>query len=896
MENKLRNNLRDYAALVMVLFLASLILFSAAMPRFGSYLAILCAVEWACIFFYQRKHNGPFFCAVLCMEVGNILAFVLQWFLMGRAVDASNLDHLEIVFLVLLLIETICMAFGSHTGYDRQIQRESKVQPETLALLPERAYDLQRLEGFLEGGAQIVGVNALWGDGKTFMIDHLCALDQVREKYEIIRINVLAGHEDEIELTLMNEFDHIFQRNRIFSVASKQMLKFLESNDILKQFQWLLIRETQSVSTTFRNVLRDLEKLDKKVLIIVDDIERLGSETLIRKVFALMESVSSPKVQIVYLFNQLMLNGFDRDYLEKYIPCYMNLTPIHFRSLVHALWRELDMNATEMKCEDVGCMEELPQIDISIMDILEIDWAGSSRSFRLENVTVRRVRVFMEEFRDLVESWSASGEAAFSEFPEIHRKLLLKCLFIKHFLHDDYEQIKIATDLIDTFLFRLSEDTKRFLAEYDPQAPDQVMLYYLFDIRRKMKRREDVQRFMNLVLKDDGNYNRLLALAMLGFDCRDVLREDQEPRPAMDVPAGPRAMNRRDQYLLRMERIGNEDIADIARRRNNERINRVMWNLVANGTSEWADLDAYAKHFQRTVLAATPEEQEKAWERFTSDGWHEHIYKNNVTRRTLAGDPYLPLFQGFRIINTDTDQWIKLLDFYFRQKEGRDISAEMLQNLNYVDMADHRVYISVLQHFIQCRVIGNLNSEPCMHRFLTQTLRWAFSLGYTKGEPFHSLWYQTIEPSDPRDLLPSQQWEQATEELTAQFGHMKRILEHEKQDISHLEWLCSDIDTIIRFIDKCEKLSQAEGCVRMRTPNFSVSERSESRHQEVCDKLKKDLEDGMDADKWFEQLHSAYDKGELDPLEIKELSALAEERSQGSTSCAVDSSIGNHPS
>lgn len=888
------NKLRNYAVLSLALFLVSLILFSAAMPRFASYLSILCVIEWICIFLYKRKNNRQFFCAVLCMEAGSALAFVLQWFLMGRAVEVSNIDRLESIVLALLLIGAVYIGLGLCVECARKRHQTPEAQPEAPRLFPERAYDLQRLRSFLDSGAPLIGVNAHWGDGKTFMIDHLCAMDQVRSQYEIIRVNVLAGHEDEIELAMINEFDHIFRRNRIFSVASKQMLKFLESNDILKQFQWLLIRETQSVSSTFLNVLSDLEKLDKKVLVIVDDIERLGDEALIRKVFALMESISSKKVQIVYLFNNLMLAGFDRDYLEKYIPCYMNLTPIRFRSIVHALWDELKMDATLMKREDTGYMTELPNIDPTIMDILELDWAGGSHPFRLENITVRRVRVFMEEFRDLVESWSKSGETIFSEFSEIHRELLLKCLFIKHFLHNDYEQIKIATDLIDSFLFRLSEDVKALLAEYDPQVPDQVTLHYLFDIRRRMDRREDVQRFMTLVLKDDGNYNRLLALAMLGFDYRDVLRDIRKQRPAKARDASVQDRNRRDQYMLKKEQIGNEDISDIERNRNNERINRVMWNLVANGSSEWANLDAYAKHFQRTVLAAAPEDQQKAWEQFASDAWNENIYKNNKTQQKLAIDPYLPLFQGFRIINTDAGQWMKLLDFYFQQENERGISAEMLQNLNYVDMTDHRVYISVLKHFVQCGITGSLNSEPCMYRFLTQTLRMVSGLGYTRSSMFHSLWYLANETPDPNELFPSQRWKKATEELTAQFGSMKRVLEQEKRRIPHMEWFCSDIDTIIQFIDKCGELSQAERSLGMSTVNVNVSERSQSRHQEVCDNFKQDMEDGMEVDKWFEQLHSAYDRGELDPLEIKELSEFAREREQGSTSCAAEGPIEEH--
>lgn len=882
------NKLRTYVVHSLILFLVSLIVFSAAMPRFGGYLAALCAVAWICIFLYRIKDNHHLFCHALCMGVANVLAFVLQWFLMERSIAVSNIDLLEAILLTLLLIGVVYITLGLFIKCIQQVRHSSEEKIKAPNLLLERSYDLQRLEGFLESSTPIIGVNARWGDGKTFMIDHLCTMSQVRDKYEIVRINVLAGNEDEIELTLMNEFDQIFRQNRIFSVASKQMLKFLEGSDILKQLRWLLIEETQSVSTTFLTVISDLKKLNKKVLIIVDDIERLGSETLIRKVFALMESVSSSKVQIVYLFNGFMLTGFDRNYLEKYIPCYINLTPIRFKSIVHALWDELRMDTTMVACKDVGDMVEFPKINSTIMNILALDLSGGLHSFRLDNVTIRRVRVFMEEFRDLVRLWGTSGKTAFSGSSDINRELLLKCLFIKHFLHDDFEQIVIAISPVDSFLFQLNEDAKTIFAEFDQQVPDRVTLFHLFNVRRQVNRIEDMQRLMSLILEDDGNYNRLLALSMLGFDYADIWRDIQKPEQAAPA-AVPQAMNPRDQLMLRAEQIGNEDISNIERNRNNERINRVMWNLVANGSSEWANLDAYVKHFQRTVLAAAPTDQKEAWEKFSSDAWNGTIYKNNTTQQRFAVDTYLPLFQGFRVINTDVEQWLKLLDFYFRQEKEDGISVEMLQNLNYVDMTDHRVYISLLKHVIQCKIIGNLNLEPCMYRFLTQTLRSAFSLGYTRNGLFHSLWYLENEVSAPGKLIPSKQWEKETAELVSQFDDMKHALECEKQSIPNLIWVQSDIDIIIRFIGKCEELYQTKRTLGMRTLHVELKESiGHSRHQEVYDTFRKELQSGINVDEWLEQLHSAYKEGKLDPLELKELFALVDKGKSIGTSGAIE--------
>lgn len=868
------NKLRLYAVPSLILFLASLLFFSAAMPRFSIYLSILCALEGIYIILYRRTDNRQFFGRVLSIGAGNLLAYALEWLLLGRAIDASNLDPLELALLALLLAGTIYLVTGLSAKGPRRGSGDPSGSP---GLLPERKYDLERLKGLLENGTPILGVDAQWGDGKTFLTDRLCAMDQIRDRYEIVRIHVLAGNEDEIELTLMNEFDQIFRRNRIFSVASKQMLKFLESSDVLKQFRWLLIEETQSVSATFLNVLSDLKKLDKKVLIIVDDIERLGSEALIRKVFALMESVSSENVQIVYLFNSPMLAGFDRNFLEKYIPIYINLTPIRFKSIVHALWDELKMDGTKAALSDTENMAEFPKLDYTIPHILALDPPGSFRSFRLNNITVRRVRVFLEEFRGLENLWET--HAPFSAFPAANHELLLKGLFIKHFLHDDYKRIVPAVSLIDSFPFHLDERAKSIAARFSQPVPDDVTLPYLFNIRRQMDSDQDMQSLMSIILEDDGNYNRLLALAMLGFNFADIRNDLQHPRQA--AAGAPRPANPHDRLILKAERLGNEDVSDIKRNRGNEQIDRILWNLVANGSSEWADLDAYVRHFQRTVLSVPPADQQAAWERFSSDAYNGSIYKNNTTLCRLGADPYLPLFQGFRVTGADAGQWMKLLDFYFRQERSRRISAEMLQNLIYVDLTDHRVYLALLKHVLSCGIAGNLNLEPCMYRFLTHTLRPAFSLGYTRSELFHSLWYLENDPSGARELAPSTQWEKAAMSIVEQFSHMKSALEREKERTPRLPWLHADIDVIIRFITKCEELSRAEKPLGMRTPRIEVTESTSTYHQERCDAFRKDLREGMEEGLWLERLHDAYDEGALDPLEIDALASLLDKDEHG---------------
>ena len=492
------------------------------------------------------------------------------------------------------------------------------------------------------------------------------------------------------------------------------------------------------------------------------------------------------------------------------------------------------------------------------------------------------MRVFLEEFRDLAQQKSGPDGGAGPVFPRAERELLLKCLFIKHFLSDDFEKLMIGADLADSFRFQLSGEVKAALGELDPRAPDSVTLLYLFNVRRQLHGAGEMRNIMEAILEDSGNYNRLVALSMLEFDYTDIWRDIQaaEQPGARQGPVESVANdNRLNSLMVRAEQIGNEDISSIGRERNNERINRVMWNLLANGASELANPDAYVRHFQELVLAAAPENRQAAWESFLSDGYHGRIYKDNVTRNRLSVDMYLPLFQGFRVTGAGPEQWLKLLDFYFRSEEGAAITAEMLQNLNCVDITDHRVYLCVLNRFSQCGIIGNLNREPCMYQFLRQTLRMAFTLGYTRQFLFHDLWYLPDEPAEFGGLMPSKQWKDAVLGMAKEFEAMKRGLERDRQDDPRLSWFNAGIDAIIAFIGKCGELIAAERSIGMRTPNVKVKEsRTVSRHEDLCNTLQEQLRAGMDLNEWYEQIHSAFDRGELDPSEVRKLVAQAEEQ------------------
>lgn len=74
-------------------------------------------------------------------------------------------------------------------------KKEADGSYSTDVLYKERGYDLQRiLDYILE--FEILGVNAVWGAGKTFVANQLKLNPEVQEKFEIIQIDLLSCNLD----------------------------------------------------------------------------------------------------------------------------------------------------------------------------------------------------------------------------------------------------------------------------------------------------------------------------------------------------------------------------------------------------------------------------------------------------------------------------------------------------------------------------------------------------------------------------------------------------------------------------------------------------------------------------------------------------------------------------
>jgi hypothetical protein len=99
----------------------------------------------------------------------------------------------SIIFSLFLLILSI---------YSFLLNSTKKNNLDNKKLIFKREKDLERLLYYMDM-FDIIGINAVWGVGKLFLVNELKKI--IKEKYEIIEIDILSCNLNELQLILIKK-------------------------------------------------------------------------------------------------------------------------------------------------------------------------------------------------------------------------------------------------------------------------------------------------------------------------------------------------------------------------------------------------------------------------------------------------------------------------------------------------------------------------------------------------------------------------------------------------------------------------------------------------------------------------------------------------------------------
>lgn len=313
-----------------------------------------------------------------------------------------------------------------------------------------------------------LGIDSEYGTGKTFIVEK--TIEEIEEldykKFEVIKIRCMLLEKEEIYSYILKKIRKILSKNSIFTVSFEKLSNtFLKTIDN-KFFGGISELLSQNIVIDEIDYFKEIiEKLDKTIILVFDDIDRVNDTEKIERILSFISDFSIKNIKILVLFNSQNLKNinekYNRNYLEKYIPVTRKITNIPF---IELLKKEITSNNLDE--EDFKFLYIIEKKDIYIYpkeyqkmrDIFQFNYdfeilvKGEIEIGSLE-FSPRMIKNFIEEvsnFLKLNSEW------------EIEKRLLIAYVFLKNLYYDEfYEKIEnTSKSFVETFPIKLNFESE----------------------------------------------------------------------------------------------------------------------------------------------------------------------------------------------------------------------------------------------------------------------------------------------------------------------------------------------------------------------------------------------------------------------------------------------------
>lgn len=674
----MKKDVKSVVQIVLITILFSFVLFYNFNVSFTLYLGVSFVISLLFIVSFCIRKNIKFYLSYTISAFSNLGVFLFKKFQEGYWICWDIEDFFFIIYTLFLSTIFFVVLIKKLSTKKKNIAIEN--------YFSERKYDLERLYEYINK-FPMVGLNSIWGDGKTYL--YKLFKEKYNKEYYYASISVMTLTVDSIEQFIANEINYILEENKILSRASNKFNSLLQNN----AFHGFgnLFSKNSSYTEIFRELIFDVEKLELPILITFEDIDRIQEKETIYKIFAISELLTSESNRIKILFqydeNRLLeILQEEKKYIEKYVPYKIELTPITCGRVLKVFLSngKRQNKYSNISKEDLDFLTQDIILNCYISKALGINWSFSVTM----NFSIRTITLFLDELEKLLENNPVYLE---------NKRIVISFFYIKHFLPAYYDEISFETRFIDSCNFEYNEK------KYN--------IFDFMDFCAEEKNNIDAEALKEIFAPNSKNLNHLVFLHFFEYDFKPKRKTDESSEDKMTT-------------------ILNEDSESIKQKEHNDKIDRLIWNLLANGKSELTNLENAVLEMEK-VLDKNGTEREEGYCNFLNSLYYADFEKaDNSTVFRFGVSNFFPLFQGFKIYEEKSDYWIELIDFCFEKEKFKYITPEVIHILNYCDISQRKVFLHTLKKFNSLEIKGNLNNTKCYPKFIKSYFELLIRFGY----------------------------------------------------------------------------------------------------------------------------------------------------------------------
>ena len=790
--------------------------------------------------------NREFYRNFLVGVAANAISFLAVCLVNGIRKDWSEAAAFGGAFFVIGVL--ICM-----TRKDKTTAADLEAgAPAEESLYEGHKDDLKRMKDLLsQEDIRILGVNSAWGNGKTFVVDYFCR--EMAGTYHVIKIEALTYRYNEFDRVLIDKLDELLRENGIFSfytLAFKQTL----GNSFWGRFIYHYFYGIQfGNASIFVGLKEELAKLPKKVLIVFEDLERVGNEEAVKRLLSIVERLAGNQIKTVYEYDRMQLQksvSLNREYLEKYIPTEMNLTDISYRSLVSDAWgtKRLDENSAVNRkilrgSGDLMDGKDLKEMILGFAD-QQYDTFGNGFeygkiNFGRDRLTVRRVEGFLDEIIGWMRNHSEGeldGQTA---------RVVVAFSFIKHFEDVSYERLVPWKSLDDLFPFQYKGETmglenlaQAIWAELEADGAKDMKSFWT-RVQECVRREENKESFL------------AYTLFQYRFDDLEIY---------LQVGGDARKASPQDAKTLRMAR------------EKREKTDRLIWNLLQSGKSEYTDSRACVDKFIRDVFRGERENRKQAFEHYWSDVYNNNIQKDNQTIYKMGEQPLLTLVRESSYHVHGADFWDTMCDFIRAEWPEKSITREFIELWFWAEIDSRKNMRKMVQHFNSLAVNCHFNDQAYYWEFLRKYIGKLVEWGYCSGEIRDLL-------LNAKEDVGRQEWRPVICECLKK--EQEALVQSRLLDTQ--EYL-ETVEDFAAFIGKNIEIIENHNASLPRMPKVEMESHVQYYHQGKMDDFQNELKEPYSAERekaLQQELNAAFIKEDLYPREIKIVKGWIERWKQG---------------
>ena len=443
-----------------------------------------------------------------------IMVIVLMYYILNNQKDiliffkereeVITLKYMYLIFKIMIIFIVILVILINVIKF-LGLKESNNIKDE---LFPTRIENIEKLEKDIKHGKNSILINNDWGNGKTFFIKNF--IEKYDKKYEFIYIKVpYFDTKTEFRKKILSEIHRIFKKNKIITYSLRDLMSYFNINDediklgfINFNFNKLL---NDDADDDYREVLinlRDnLNYLEKKVVIILDDFDRIENK---KQILEVLNFIGELNIELNESITLITLSSYEklvsiikedkeeitegRKRLEKYFDKIFYLSNPNFFELIDFFSNIYDISPNKrenlkkiinlINVQDKGLLTNekinFRNIERLIKNIKEINTEGLEYEIIYE-----RVYIFWEVVELLIpDYWDGLERIKKNDLDkEVFYRNILQWLILSN--PDKLSKIKLGQE--EEFISSILESVKKYkLGKYDKT------LFYYINIKDEM--------------------------------------------------------------------------------------------------------------------------------------------------------------------------------------------------------------------------------------------------------------------------------------------------------------------------------------------------------------------------------------------------------------------------